>query len=176
MASIQPRTSPIKFAHFAEKAEKGSISNLSTKVAQAVLGNVATASGILRRMDKPEDYLPDGHMSQMSEAELEKMNMEFTPLAQHFRAQPFSFNELLNMKPKVAPIEEAFEKTRVFSGGTTFSWESVGNLLEYQVAESGRPGRAQLLAKRPHYRLRRLSAELQNVGEASGKLRPFRTF
>ena len=32
MASIQKRTSPIKFAHLAEKSEKGSISNLSTKV------------------------------------------------------------------------------------------------------------------------------------------------
>ena len=47
---------------------------------------------------------------------------------------------------------------------------------EAEVAESGRPGRAELLAKRPHSRLRRLSAELENVGEASGKLRPFRTF
>ena len=32
MASIQKRTSPIKFEHLAEKSEKGSISNLSTKV------------------------------------------------------------------------------------------------------------------------------------------------
>ena len=32
LASIQKRTSPIKFAHLAEKSEKGSISNLSTKV------------------------------------------------------------------------------------------------------------------------------------------------
>ena len=40
------------------------------------------------------------------------------------------------------------------------------------IAESGRAsGRAELLAKRPHGRLRRLSAELQNVGEASGKPR-----
>ena len=31
-ASIQKRTSPVKFAHLAEKSEKGSISNLSTKV------------------------------------------------------------------------------------------------------------------------------------------------
>ena len=31
-ASIQARTSPIKFAHLAEKSEKGSIANLSTKV------------------------------------------------------------------------------------------------------------------------------------------------
>ena len=29
--SIQPRTSPIKFAHLAEKSEEGSISNFSTK-------------------------------------------------------------------------------------------------------------------------------------------------
>ena len=35
-ASIQPRTSPIKIAHLAEKSEKGSVSNLSTKVNDAV--------------------------------------------------------------------------------------------------------------------------------------------
>ena len=32
LASIQKRTSPIKFAHLAEKLEDGSISDLSTKV------------------------------------------------------------------------------------------------------------------------------------------------
>ena len=32
LASIQKRTSRVKFAHFAEKSVKGSISNLSTKV------------------------------------------------------------------------------------------------------------------------------------------------
>ena len=32
LASIQQRTSPVKFAHLAEKSGKGSISNLSTKV------------------------------------------------------------------------------------------------------------------------------------------------
>ena len=32
LASIQKRTSPIKFAHLAEESENGSISNLSTKV------------------------------------------------------------------------------------------------------------------------------------------------
>ena len=32
LASIQKRTSPVKFAHMAEKSEKGSISNLSIKV------------------------------------------------------------------------------------------------------------------------------------------------
>ena len=31
LASVQKRTSPIKFAHLAEKSEKGSMSNLSTK-------------------------------------------------------------------------------------------------------------------------------------------------
>ena len=32
LASIQKRTSPIKFVHLAEKSENDSISNLSTKV------------------------------------------------------------------------------------------------------------------------------------------------
>ena len=32
LAPMQKRTSPIKFAHLAEKSEKGSISNLSIKV------------------------------------------------------------------------------------------------------------------------------------------------
>ena len=35
LASIQKRTSPIKFAHLAEKSANGSISNLSTKVQAA---------------------------------------------------------------------------------------------------------------------------------------------
>ena len=35
LASIWKRTSPIKFAHLAEKSGKGSISNLSTKVLAA---------------------------------------------------------------------------------------------------------------------------------------------
>ena len=35
LASIQRRTSPIKFDHLAEKSEKGSISNLSTKLQAA---------------------------------------------------------------------------------------------------------------------------------------------
>ena len=37
LASIQKRTSPTKFAHLAEKSEKGSISNLSTKVRAPLL-------------------------------------------------------------------------------------------------------------------------------------------
>ena len=37
LASIQKRKSPIKFAHLAEKSEKGSISNLSTKALAAPL-------------------------------------------------------------------------------------------------------------------------------------------
>ena len=42
LASIQKRTSPVKFAHLAEKSGKGSISNLSTKVSQASLERTAT--------------------------------------------------------------------------------------------------------------------------------------
>ena len=42
LASIQPRTSPIKFAHLAEKSGKGSISNLSTKSRTARAGGGTT--------------------------------------------------------------------------------------------------------------------------------------
>ena len=38
LASIQKRTSPVKFAHLAEKSGKGSISNLSTKGAAQGVG------------------------------------------------------------------------------------------------------------------------------------------
>ena len=37
LASIQKRTSPVKFAHLAEKSGKGSISILSTKAHRAAL-------------------------------------------------------------------------------------------------------------------------------------------
>ena len=37
LASIQKRTSPVKFAHLAEKSWKGSISNLSTKAPAPLL-------------------------------------------------------------------------------------------------------------------------------------------
>ena len=44
LASIQKRTSPVKFGHLAEKSGKGSISNLSTKVQIAGQGNSAEAA------------------------------------------------------------------------------------------------------------------------------------
>ena len=46
LASIQKRTSPIKFAHLAEKSEKGSTSKLSTKVGAApAAGQLAALLG-----------------------------------------------------------------------------------------------------------------------------------
>ena len=44
LASIQKRTSPIKFAHLAEKSENGSISNLSTQAATATAATTAIAA------------------------------------------------------------------------------------------------------------------------------------
>ena len=49
LASIQKRTSPVKFAHLAEKSEKSSISNLSTKARTA--GNALSGGG--RRKPPP---------------------------------------------------------------------------------------------------------------------------
>ena len=49
LASIQKRTSPVKFAHLAEKSGKGSISNLSTKVAGASAPGIAPETAARRR-------------------------------------------------------------------------------------------------------------------------------
>ena len=49
LASIQKRTSPVKFAHLAEKSGKGSISNLLTKARPAAHGRPREAAGAHRR-------------------------------------------------------------------------------------------------------------------------------
>ena len=41
LASMEKRTSPVKFAHLVEKSGKGSISNLSTKVEREPSADVA---------------------------------------------------------------------------------------------------------------------------------------
>ena len=53
LASIQKRTSPVKFAHLAEKSGKGSISNLSTKVREAGTGR----GGGTRRCREPRSSM-----------------------------------------------------------------------------------------------------------------------
>ena len=59
LASIQKRTSPVKFAHLAEKSGKGSISNLSTKVRGP--------------RSAPENCLGDGSASRVRRSQ-ERMN------------------------------------------------------------------------------------------------------
>ena len=51
LASIQKRTSPVKFAHLAEKSGKGSISNLSTKACRACAEGPANVGGAALRVD-----------------------------------------------------------------------------------------------------------------------------
>ena len=46
LASIQKRTSPVKFAHLAEKSANGSVSNLSTKV-NAAMVSMPTRCGMV---------------------------------------------------------------------------------------------------------------------------------
>ena len=66
LASIQKRTSPVKFAHLAEKSGKGSISNLSTKAARALRGRPrGKPAGGGRPSSTPEEernhgIIPDG--------------------------------------------------------------------------------------------------------------------
>ena len=57
LASIQKRTSPLKFDHLAEKSDKGSISNLSTKVGTKIFvasdGSASIAAGAGRWVAGP---------------------------------------------------------------------------------------------------------------------------
>ena len=50
LASIQKKTSPLKFAHLAEKSEKGSISNLSTKAGTGFVIGHEKPSSIEKRV------------------------------------------------------------------------------------------------------------------------------
>ena len=50
LASIQKRTSPLKFAHLAEKSEKGSISNLSTRERRRRLGAATNSLAFARKV------------------------------------------------------------------------------------------------------------------------------
>ena len=52
LASIQRRTSPIKFAHLAEKSERGSISKLSTKL--------STVDENIPKPNNPSSYIGTG--------------------------------------------------------------------------------------------------------------------
>ena len=66
LASIQKRTSPIKFAHLAEKSENGSMSNFSTKRAGVFLHQCLRIRDSLTRptfafLSKPKVQLPSLH-------------------------------------------------------------------------------------------------------------------
>ena len=52
LASIQKRTSPVKFAHLAEKSGRGSISNLSTKASAAGEERRAAQDAYRRALDE----------------------------------------------------------------------------------------------------------------------------
>ena len=57
LASIQERTSPLNFAHLAEKSEQGSISNLSTKGQAEDVAHLLLPVGVLHLLD-PRAQLP----------------------------------------------------------------------------------------------------------------------
>ena len=63
LASIQKRTSPIKFAHMAEKSEKGSVSNLSTKAETVQLDAGDADTAYLDSMEEDADCETDGRTS-----------------------------------------------------------------------------------------------------------------
>ena len=60
LASIQKRTSPLKFAHLAEKSGNGSISNLSTKADTAVVGLLVLLAACPHGNPAPIELLVQG--------------------------------------------------------------------------------------------------------------------
>ena len=50
LASIQKRTSPIKFAHLAEESENGSVSNLSTRERRSLQGAATNSLAFARKV------------------------------------------------------------------------------------------------------------------------------
>ena len=72
LASIQKRTSPVKFAHLAEKSGKGSIPNLSTKVSRCRTGGEQigfAGAGIHQQvLVSPDHRHPDSFVDAEKEA------------------------------------------------------------------------------------------------------------
>ena len=66
LASIQKRTSPIKFAHLAEKSEEGSISNFSTKVVLETALDVTAGSEAEGKEKKEEEKKEEKAMKKLS--------------------------------------------------------------------------------------------------------------
>ena len=84
LASIQKRTSPVKFAHMAEKSEKGSIPNLSTK-------HPAPVTWWFRRVEPhPHADLPGLQRRQPEERELAVEDGAVGTLVERFDIEPYS--------------------------------------------------------------------------------------
>ena len=68
LASIQKRTSPVKFAHLAEKSEKGLISNVSTEViAHRGVERSDALGNTIRKWERLDDFAqPCRHLEQLA--------------------------------------------------------------------------------------------------------------
>ena len=76
LASIQKRTSPIKFAHLAEESDNGSVSNLSTK---------PSAAAAFDPTQTPRTaFVPAGHAAQHPRMSV----LQISPAGQNTHAPP----------------------------------------------------------------------------------------
>ena len=90
-ASIQKRTSPVKFAHLAEKSGKGSISNLSTKVPSSAAAGVDALAAVAALAMGDSLAEQAGVRSEVNNFEL---NSEFFPKIQNFRQISDLFSQI----------------------------------------------------------------------------------
>ena len=110
LASIQKRKSPVKFAHFAEKSGKGSISNLSTKVPRDanlipyIDREPESMLQVFRYIENPEN-LPENE----EELDVLKADLEFYGFDTSNMGRP--------PKPASVPSSESVIRALLMTGG-----------------------------------------------------------
>ena len=109
LASIQRRTSPVKFAHLAEKSGKGSISNLSTKVDRETkrVENVKMGRQVTA---KERDLTATTKDLKATQAELAAAQEYFDKLKPDCIEEGLSFEERAKMRQEeIDSLKEAFD-------------------------------------------------------------------
>ena len=114
LASIQKRTNPIKFAHLAEKSEKGSISNLPTKVQGGLRGGRAGEGppGV-RDRQRPRPQLHELRSFITQNVETSRLNFEL-PLTEILNELLFK-TQNMSAEPRFAEFLQNFEFSAKFS-------------------------------------------------------------
>ena len=111
LASIQKRTSPVKFAHLAEKSGHGSISNLSTKAGTSDHGRLSAEAGSSSPSHRSATRWPIGKISAKC--------CSFSAVSAPIFARKYAFCSIFQNLPDY-PAEN-FEIWQYFANFATFA-------------------------------------------------------